>query len=128
LIVRVWRELMGQSLAAQGAFDLSVWGGREPARATELARQRFGAGPTMNLVAKPEDAMGGALRKGGVSVLMLASDSAWWGRLLAQPRLKVFALLPCLAAWGPPAALAVAEVEVEPTGGDLTFWVTDAPG
>ena len=34
---------------------------------------------------------------------------------------------PCLASWGPQAALAVAEVEVEPTGGDQTFWVTDAP-
>jgi hypothetical protein len=38
----------------------------------------------------------------------------------------VFAALPCLAAWGPTGALAVAEVEVEPTGGDETFWVTDA--
>ena len=41
-------------------------------------------------------------------------------------RLKVFAALPCLASWGPQAALAVAEVEVEPTGHDQTFWVTDS--
>src|ERR1019366_1837957 len=54
------------------------------------------------------------------------SDSAWWGRLLAEPKLKVFAALPCLAAWGPLSALAVGEVEVEPTGADNTFWVTDA--
>lgn len=128
LIVRIWRELMGHSLAAQGPFDLSVWGGRDPARAAELARQRFGGGPTMKLVEKPEDAIAGALRLGGVGVLALVPDSAWWGRLLAQPRLKVFAALPCLAAWGPTAALAVSEVEVDPTGGDNTFWVTDAGG
>jgi hypothetical protein len=61
-----------------------------------------------------------------VAVLPLASDTPWWGRLLAEPKLKVFAALPCLAAWGPQAALAVAQVEVEPTGGDQTFWVTDS--
>jgi hypothetical protein len=59
-------------------------------------------------------------------VLSLTSDTAWWGRLLAEPKLRVFAALPCLAAWGPLAALAVAEVEIEPTGDDRTFWVTDA--
>jgi hypothetical protein len=63
-----------------------------------------------------------------VAVLALASDSAWWGRLLAEPTLKVFAALPCLAAWGPLGALAVGDVEIEPTGGDITFWVTDAAG
>jgi hypothetical protein len=40
----------------------------------------------------------------------------------------VFASLPCLNAWGPMSALAVAEVDVEPSGGDETFWVTDARG
>jgi hypothetical protein len=74
----------------------------------------------------PEAALAAAKAPGGVAVLGLAADSAWWGRLLAEPRLKVFAALPCLAAWGPASALAVAEVEVEPTGDDVTFWVTDA--
>ncbi|MDP3591176.1 MAG: chorismate mutase, partial [Phenylobacterium sp.] len=64
----------------------------------------------------------------GVAILALASDTPWWGRLLAEPKLKVFAALPCLAAWGPLSALAVADVDVEPTGSDLTYWVTDAGG
>jgi len=128
LIVRVLRELMGHSLAAQGPFELSVWGGRDPARAVDLTRMRFGGGPGLRVVEKPEDAIAGARNLGGVGVLALTPDSAWWGRLLAQPRLKVFAALPCLAAWGPMAALAVAEVQVEPTGADSTFWVTDAAG
>ena len=38
----------------------------------------------------------------------------------------MFDSLPCLAVWGPRAALAVAAIEVEPTGADETFWVTDA--
>jgi chorismate mutase len=127
LIVRIWRELMGASLSAQGAFHLAVWGGRDPSRAVELARLRFGAAPPLRTLAKPEDALAAARTPGGVGICALTPDSAWWGRLLAQPQLKVFAALPCLAAWGPMAALAVADVEVEPTGDDRTFWVTDAP-
>ena len=128
LIVRIWRELIGESLATQGPFRLAIWGGRDAARTVELARLRFGAAPPLSQAAKPEDALAAARTTGGVAVLGLASDSPWWGRLLADPKLKVFAALPCLAAWGPLAALAVAEVEVEPTGDDRTFWVTDAPG
>ncbi|MDO8899720.1 MAG: chorismate mutase [Phenylobacterium sp.] len=127
LIIRVWRELMGQSLALQGPFNLTVWGGAAATRAVELARLRFGAAPPLRLAAKPEDTLAAARLKGGVGVAML-TESAWWGRLLAEPKLKVFAVLPCLNAWGPPSALAFAEVEVEPTGADVTLWVTDAPG
>jgi chorismate mutase len=127
LVVRLWREIMSDNLAQQGPFALTVWGGRDPVRIAELARQRFGGAPSMTLVEKPEAALAAARALGGVAILPLAPESAWWGRLLAEPRLKVFATLPCLAAWGPLTALAVADVEVEPTGGDNTFWVTDAP-
>ena len=128
LVVRVWRELIGDSLSVQGPFHLSVWGAKDPGRAVELARHRFGVAPPLRQVAKAEDAIAQARTPGGVAVCALTPDSAWWGRLLAEPRLQVFAALPCLAAWGPMAALAVAAVEVEPTGDDRTFWVTDAPG
>ncbi|MFN3511582.1 MAG: chorismate mutase [Phenylobacterium sp.] len=128
LVVRLWRELIGDSLSRQGPFHLSVFGGRDPIRAVEAARLRFGVAPSLKTAARPEDAFAAAKTLGGVAVLSLASDAPWWGRLLAEPRLKVFAALPCLSAWGPTTALAVAEVEVEPTGQDRTFWVTDAPG
>jgi chorismate mutase len=126
LIVRIWRELIGESLSVQGPFHLAVWGGRDPARVTELARHRFGAAPPLQPAAKPEDAIAAARTPWGVGVCALTPDNAWWGRLLAEPRLTVFAALPCLTAWGPLSALAVGEVEVEPTGDDRTFWVTDA--
>jgi len=126
LIVRIWRELIGESLSVQGPFHLAVWGGRDPARVTELARHRFGAAPPLKPAAKPEDAIAAAKTPWGVGVCALTPDNAWWGRLLAEPRLKVFAALPCLTVWGPLSALAVGEVEVEPTGDDRTFWVTDA--
>jgi chorismate mutase len=128
LIVRIWRELIGDSLAGQGPFHLSVWGGRDPGRTVELARHRFGAAPPLRQVAQPEEALAQARTPGGVAICALSAGSGWWGRLLAEPQLKVFAGLPCLAAWGEMSALAVAAVDVEPTGDDRTFWVTDAGG
>jgi chorismate mutase len=126
LTVRLWRELISDSLAKQGPFHLTVWGGADPARAVELARSQFGAAPPLRQVAKPEDALAAAKILGGVGILSLAPTSAWWGRLLAEPTLSVFAAMPSLSVWGEPAALAVAQVEVEPSGDDETFWVTDA--
>jgi chorismate mutase len=126
LVVRIWRELMADSLSLQGPFHITVWGGRDPGRAMELARMRFGAAPPIRQAAKPEEALAAARTRGGVAVAALTSDNPWWARLLAEPRLKVFTTLPCLAAWGPLSALGVAEIEVEPTGDDRTFWVTDA--
>lgn len=128
LIVRVWRELIGDSLSVQGPFHVNVWGGKDPGRTVEVARHRFGAAPPLRQVARPEDAIAQARTPGGVAVCAVTNDNAWWGRLLAEPEVKVFAALPCLAAWGPMSALAVAAVTVEPTGDDRTFWVTDAPG
>lgn len=126
LIVRIWRELISDSLARQGPFRLAVWGGPDPARTVELARARFGAAPPLARAQRPEDALAAAKTRGGVGVLALVPDHGWWGRLLAEPTLSVFAALPCLSAWGPLSALAVAEIAVEPTGADETFWVTDA--
>lgn len=127
LVVRVWREIIGASLAAQGPFHLAAWGGRDPSATLEYARYRFGAAPALRQVSKPSEALAAAKTPGGVAICALASDNAWWGRLLAEPDLRVFAALPCLSSWGPMTALAVAAVDVEPTGADLTFWVTDAP-
>ena len=126
LVIRIWREIMADNLARQGPYQLAVFGGREPARAVELTRLRFGTAPRLSIVPTAQDALAVARAPWGVAVLPLAAETPWWGRLLAEPKLKVFAALPCLATWGPQAALAVAEVEVEPTGGDQTFWVTDS--
>ena len=126
LVVRVWRELMGESLALQGPFHITLWGGTDPGRGVELARMRFGAAPALRQVGGPEEAIAAAKTPGGVGVCALTCDNPWWGHLLAEPSLTVFAALPCLTSWGPLSSLAFAEVEIEPTGDDLTFWVTDA--
>jgi chorismate mutase len=128
MVVRIWTELMGESLALQGPYQLTAWGGEDPARAVELARMRFGAAPALTRAKTAEEAIEAARRLGGVSVLTLAPNNAWWARLLAEPKVRVFAALPALKAWGPLGALAISEAPVEPSGSDDTFWVTDAPG
>ena len=128
LIVRIWREMMGDSLALQGPFSLTCWGDGELARTVELARLRFGVAPSLGHAKTPEEAIAAARTLGGVGVLALSPDQPWWGRILAEPKVRVFSALPCLKAWGPMSALAVADAPIEPSGSDDTFWVTDAPG
>ncbi len=125
--IALWRQIMADSLARQGAFHITLWGGKNLVRTVELAKVRFGAAVALRPAARPEDAIAAAKSLGGVGILALASDVPWWGRLLAEPTLNVFASLPDLRRWGPTTALAVAQVEVEPSGHDETFWVTDAP-
>src|SRR5205085_1126308 len=72
LIVRIWRELIGESLAIQGPFRLSVWGGRDGLRTVELARLRFGAAPSLAQVGKPEEALAAARQAGGLKLFKLA--------------------------------------------------------
>jgi chorismate mutase len=135
-LVRIWREILAEARAARAPMALSVFGGRDAGRTVDFARLRFGAPPPLSLVATPEAALAAARPTppgrgpgaDGVAVLALDADKPWWGRLLAEPALKVFDALPCLAALGDTVALAVAAVEPEPTGADQTFWVTDAPG
>lgn len=127
VVVRIWRELIGESLRIQGPFNINVWGGANTARTVELARLRFGGGAPMRMSPTPEAALAAAHEPGGVAVLAIEASARWWSRMLVEPKLNIFATMPCLSAWGPPGALAVAEVDVEPSGADETYWITDAP-
>ena len=127
LVVRLWREFISDSLVEQGPFHLALFGGRDPARAAEIARMRFGAAPPLTHAADANAALAEASRPGGVAVMALASETPWWAELAGGTGPVVFATLPCLASLGPQAALAVAEVAIEPTERDETYWVSDAP-
>ena len=129
-LAAIWRELEGARLARSTALRLAVWGGAQPEAVVAQARRRFGAAPPIALAREPQQAVAAAQAPGVVGVLPL--EGAWWGRMLARPDVRVFA-----AAWpesysglghGPPLALAVAAVELDATGDDRTFWVTDAAG
>ncbi|MGA0599933.1 chorismate mutase [Caulobacter sp. KR2-114] len=125
-LVRIWRELVAEARAAQAPVTLALCAGADPGRAVDHARLSFGSA-RLALQPQPEAALAAA-RAGAVAILPLDAGKPWWGRLLAEPALQVFAALPCLAQLGDTTALAVAQTAPEPTGADQTFWVTDAPG
>lgn len=112
------RSLLGRIDAAQGA-PLIVWGSASQV----LAADRYGL--AARVAAKPEAALA-AVREGARALMDLTTASAWWGRLLAEPELRVTAALPDHGA-GPPRALMIQRGPSGPTGDDRTFWVTDSP-
>jgi len=128
LIVRLWRELAGAQRHASGAPPVTLHSARTPVRTLDLARARFGAVGRYQRVEKAEAALAAAKAPGGLAVIALDPQDAWWLRMLAEPDLKVISALPDLAGAGPRSALAVARAETGPTGGDETYFVTDAPG
>ena len=111
------RAVLGRIDAASGA-PLVVWG---PASQT-LAADRFGL--TARTAAEPEQALA-AVREGSRALLDLTPGKAWWGRLLAEPALRVVAALPD-DRQGLPRALMIQRTEPGPTGDDRTFWATDS--
>jgi hypothetical protein len=125
VLLQAWRTL---NAGRDGVARIALWGGRDPVAVTDLARRRFGFAAALQPAATPEDALATARAPGVVAVLALDERTPWWARLLAEPRLRVFGLLPEVSVQGPCVALAVGEVAVEPTGGDETLWVTDAAG
>ncbi len=111
------RAVLGRIDAAAGA-SLAVWG---PASQV-LAADRYGL--VARLAAKPEAALQ-AVRDGGRALMDLTPAAAWWGRLLAEPDLRVVAALPDQGA-SPPRALMVQKAAPGPSGDDRTFWATDS--
>jgi len=90
--------------------------------ALSLASDRFGS--PARVVAEPEAALD-LVRSGQRAAIDLIGARPWWGRLLALPQLSVRAALPDDASQMP-RVLVVEAGWNGPTGGDRTFWVTDA--
>ena len=111
------RAVLGRIDASQ-SLPLVVWG---PAAQT-LAADRFGL--SARVAAEPEQALA-AVRSGSRALLDLTSAKAWWGRLLAEPTLRVVGSLPD-DRHGTPRALMIQQTPPGPTGDDRTFWVTDS--
>ena len=111
------RAVLGRIDAATRA-PLVVWGAASQA----LAADRFGL--TVRTAAEPEQALA-AVRDGSRALMDLTSGKAWWGRLLAEPSLRVVAALPD-DRHGLPRALMIQRAEPGPSGDDRTFWATDS--
>jgi len=112
------RAVLGRIDSAQG-LPLVVWG----PSAQVLAADRFGL--SARVATDPEQALA-AVRSGSRALQDLTPAKPWWGRLLAEPALRIVGALPD-DRHGMPRALMVQQTSPGPTGDDRTFWVTDSP-
>lgn len=111
------RTVLGRIDAAHGA-PLVIWGGASQT----LVADRYGL--KARAAATPEQALE-AVRQGSRALMDLSPAKAWWGRLLADPELRVVGALPDDRN-GLPRALMVQRTPPGPTGDDRTFWITDS--
>ena len=86
-----------------------------------LAADRWG--PFARPQSDPEQALA-TIRSGGRALIDIGTRP-WWGKLLADPALKVIAALPDDAN-SRPRSLMVSLEASGPSGDDRTFWVTDS--
>lgn len=121
-LTRLWREFEG--VRRRTFLRIAVWGGSQPDLTAALARRRFGASPRLAFVREPAQAVAAAEAEGVVAVVAL--EGAWWGRLLARPQVRVFSALHGEVDLRKPLALALTAEPIDATGGDVSFWVTDA--
>ncbi len=137
VIVRIWRELISENLRIQGigaklrnkgeggGLHLNLSAKEHSQEVLVWARERFGFAPSYSYLDDATKAIQAARDPRHISVLGLdPRGGAWWARLLAEPKVRVVAALPELSPR--PHALAIAAIAPEPTGDDLTFWVSDA--
>ncbi len=131
VVVRIWRELISENLRIQGqahgGLNLNLCASDQSQEVLVWARERFGFAPSYGYVNDAPSAIAAARDVRQLSILSLdPRGGAWWARLLAEPKVRVIAALPELST-GRPHALALAAIAPEPTGDDLTFWVSDSP-
>ncbi|MDV6331755.1 chorismate mutase [Asticcacaulis sp. 201] len=134
VVVRIWRELISENLriqgAAHGGLHLNMSAGEHSKEVLVWARERFGFAPSFGYVNDATAAIQAARDVRQISVLSLdPRGGAWWARLLAEPKVRIIAALPELTlkiAGARPHAVALAAIQPEPTGDDLTFWVSDS--
>lgn len=126
VIVRIWRELISENLRIQGGLHLDLSSADQSREVLVWARERFGFAPSFGYLNGPAEVIAAARDPRHIGVLSLdPRGGAWWARLLAEPQVRIIAALPELSA-ARPHAVAIAAVAPEPTGDDITFFVSDS--
>jgi len=129
-VIAIWRELISESLRIQGedhgGLRLDFWTEDKAADLLKWSRERFGAAPDEVGRADPAQVIAAARDPRHVGILSLDPRAgAWWGRLLAEPQVRVICALPERTP-DRPKGFAIAALRPEPTGDDVSYWVSDS--
>ncbi len=129
-VVAIWRELISESLRiqgeGQGGLHLDFWAGDASSQLVKWSRERFGAAPAEAGLAEPVQVIAAARDPRHIGILSLDPRAgAWWARLLAEPQVRIICALPERTPERP-KGFAIAALKPEPTGDDVSYWVTDS--
>ncbi|MFT4090756.1 MAG: chorismate mutase [Asticcacaulis sp.] len=129
-VVALWRELISESLRIQGedrgGLHLNFWAKDNAANLTNWARARFGVAPSQSFMSEATDVITAARHPAHIGIISLDVKSGpWWARLLAEPKVRIICALPEMDQ-NHPRAVAIAPIAPEPTGNDISFFVTDS--
>lgn len=129
-VVALWRELISESLRIQGedrgGLHLNFCAKDNMANLTDWARARFGVAPSQGFLPEATDVIAAARHPSHIGVLSLDPKvGPWWARLLAEPKVRIICALPEMDQ-NRPRAVAIAPIAPEPTGDDVSFFVTDS--
>jgi chorismate mutase / prephenate dehydratase len=135
VLVRMWRELIAAQTRLQAPLSVAVFARDEGiTQVWDLARDHFGSATPMVRVDRAIQALR-ALTEGTATVAVLPlpnDDESWWVSLMSDQdhRLRAFARLPFVSSHGDEArALAIGQLEIEPSGDDLALLAIEAePG
>ena len=125
VLVRMWRELIAAQTRLQAPLSVAVFAPKERAlQVWDLSRDHFGSATAMIAVDRPLQALRALAGSATVAVLPLPNDDdSWWVSLMSdhELQLRVFARLPFVSSDGEEVrALALGQLEIEPSGDDLT--------
>jgi chorismate mutase-like protein len=135
-VVRIWREIIAATTLVQGPFSVAVHAPEGSVEFWDLARDHYGSCTQMKLHDSAKSAIR-AVVDGAATVAVLAlpeegDPDPWWRMLVgAEERTPhIVARLPFIeigsgrrARWG---ALAIAQLEHEKTGDDVSFLAIEA--
>lgn len=128
----IWRIIIGMSTSVESPLKLSIFAPEREGDLRWLAREYFG--PSASAIFQPQarrvigDLMDGKASVGILPVLHSSDVAPWSVHLMEKGKNmpKIFARIPFVRGQGTPAALAVAFIAPEPSGGDISLLVLEA--
>ncbi len=126
---RVWREILAANLARQVDPVTVVWAPAGAGALVDLARDRGGVSTRVETVDEPASALA-AVAEGRATLAVLPAPELtawrWWPSLLVEsdPKPRIVARLPLFGDPEAVAGVGVAFQDPDPSGDDVTLWVS----
>ena len=123
-LVRIWREIMGAMVRLQGSFAIAA-PASVGAEFGQLAREEYGSAIAVTTMPSARHALG-AVRTGEAALALLpppreGEAQPWWPLLVEADGLRVIARLPFAQLKPRVEALAMARIDLAPSGEDRTL-------